>query len=159
MNRRTRLWLNILAISIVAAWCPAYASAHHTGTWKWTSTTESGQKFESIAKLKRSGRSFAGVYIGQKGKKTPITAPKLMKGGQISFQVTFKRDGKQITVSYQGKISRGTIKGKQEVRVGDKTRTLPWEAKKNKRTRRTANVGGAPRDVAQKGHPEARRAG
>ncbi len=67
MNRRTHLWLNILAMSIVTAWFPTYASAHHTGTWKWTSTTENGQKFESIAKLKRNGRSFAGVYVGQKG--------------------------------------------------------------------------------------------
>jgi hypothetical protein len=147
MNQRTRLWLNFLAISVVAAWLPAYVSAHHTGTWKWTSTTESGQKFESTAKLTRDGRSFAGVYIGQKGQETPITSPKL-DGRQMSFQVKHERDGQQVTVRYQGKIAGDTIKGKQEFRVGDQTRSLPWEAKRQ-RVRETANVSGTPRDVAK----------
>jgi hypothetical protein len=149
MNPRTRPWLDVLVISIVATWFPAYASAHHTGTWKWTSTTESGQKFESIAKLKRSGRSFAGVYIGQKGQETPITSPKL-DGRVMSFEVTRERDGQKVTVRYQGKIAGNTMKGKQEFRVGDQTRTLPWEAKREPRVRKTANVAGTPRDVAQK---------
>jgi hypothetical protein len=149
MNQRTRLWLNFLAISVVAAWLPAYVSAHHTGTWKWTSTTESGQKFESTAKLTRAGRSFAGVYIGQNGQETPITSPKL-DGREMSFEVTRERDEQKVTVRYQGKIAGNTIKGKQEFRVGEQTRTLPWEAKREPRVRKTANVTSTPRDVAQK---------
>lgn len=149
MNWRTRLWLNVLAISLVAACFPTYVSAHHTGDWKWTSTTKSGQTFESMVKLRRDGRKIVGVYIGQqKDQKTPITSPKL-DGGQISFQVTFKRDGKQVTIRFQGKLAGGTIKGTQEIRVGDKTRTLPWEAKKQ-RVRKRANVGATPRDAAKK---------
>ena len=148
MNWRTRLWLNVLAISLVAACFPTYVSAHHTGDWKWTSTTKSGQTFESMVKLRRDGRKIVGVYIGQKGQKTPVTSPKL-DGGQISFQVTFKRDGKQVTIRFQGKLAGGTIKGTQEIRVGDKTRTLLWEAK-NQRVRKRVNVGATPRDAAKK---------
>jgi hypothetical protein len=127
-------------MSIVAAWFPAYASAHHTGTWKWTSTTESGQTFESAAILKRKGRSFVGVYVGEKGQETPITSPKL-DGRQLSFEVASERDGQKVSVRYQGKIEGSTVKGTQEFRVGDETRTLPWEAKRMQRVRReTANT-------------------
>ncbi len=124
MNRQTHLCLNVLAMSLVAVWLPTYASAHHTGDWKWTSTTKSGKTIETTVKLRRDKRKFIGVYIGQNGQKIPITSPKL-DGRQMSFQVTFKRDGKQVTISYQGKIAGNTIKGTQEVRVGDKTSTLP----------------------------------
>ena len=129
MNRRTRLGLTILTISTLAAVLPPDALAHHSGTWKWTYTTESGQSVEAMVKLHREGRSFAGVYTGQKGEPIPIASPKL-DGRQIAFEVTGQRHGQEFTARFQGKIAGDTITGKQQLLVDGQKRTLPWEAKR-----------------------------
>ena len=104
------------------------------GTWKWSFTTQNGDKRESTAKLKQEGEKVTGTISGrQGGNDTEIKDGKIDKDGTLTFTVTREFNGNTMTSKYNGKVEGDTIKGKIETKRGDgETREREWEAKREK---------------------------
>jgi hypothetical protein len=111
------------------AMAQADQKADPTGTWKWK-TNVMGQDIESQLKLKRDGDKLTGVILGD-DKEVKIEDGKF-KAGEISFKATRTRMGQEVHVTYKGKLSGDTIKGKITAEVGGEGITLDWEAKRVK---------------------------
>jgi len=97
----------------VASAAPATASAaaDPTGNWKWSITPpNSGQSFESTAKLVFKDGKLTGTVTGRMGE-TPISDATFASDGAIAFSVVRERDGQKFVVKYAGKLAGDAIKG------------------------------------------------
>ena len=95
--------------------------ASASGTWKWTRKGQDGQEHESKLKLKQDGEKLTGT-LTRDSNDLEIKDGKV-KDGEISFRITFERDGNEVNVKFQGKLEGDKIKGKVE--VGE--RSFDWE--------------------------------
>jgi len=100
------------------------------GVWKWSFTTQAGDKYESELTLKQSANTLTGMLKGRRGE-TAIEEGKLV-GDTVSFNVTRERNGEKFTSKYSGKIAGDVIKGKIEMGTGDQAQSRDWEAKREK---------------------------
>jgi len=105
-------------------------AADPTGTWKW-SVTFGDQTREQSAKLKLEGDKLTGVIVGRNNTETAI-ADATFKDDTISFTVTRERDGNKFVSKYSGKLDGDTIKGKIESERDGQTRSVDWNAKRDK---------------------------
>jgi hypothetical protein len=120
-------WLKLLAITAVLGFCSGMLQAEDkkasaTGTWKWTRKNQNGDEQQLKVKLKQDGDKLTGKLTGPMGNEVEIKEGKV-KDGEVSFQVTFDRDGTEITAKFHGKMEGDKITGKVEVNE----RTLDWE--------------------------------
>jgi len=92
---------------------------------------QDGTTIERSAKLKQEGAKLTGVTIGRDGSERAIEEGKV-QDGEVSFQVTFERDGNKVTVTYRGKMEGDTLKGKIEGNWGGEARTVDWAAARSK---------------------------
>ena len=118
-----------LAIVINLSAANAAGAPNATGVWKWTTTGQNNQTFETTLKLKQDGAKVTGVMIGRNGNETAIESGKI-EGEEITFQITRERNGQSVTIKYKGKLSGDTIKGATETERDGQTRTRDWEAKR-----------------------------
>jgi len=139
MNASTRRWFGILALSLAIGWLASGVRAEDkkttgnaTGTWKSTFTTPQGKTVETVYKLKQEGEKLTGTAKGPRGNEAKIEEGKV-KDGKVSFQISREFNDQKFTMKYQGKLSGDTIKGKMEISVGDQTRSVDWEAKREKK--------------------------
>jgi hypothetical protein len=143
MRPRNVIRLGSLLALVALATFPAYAedkkdskeaTAVVDGTWKWSFTTQDGQKRESVLKLKRDGEKVTGTVTGRQGNETEIKDGKFDPAdATLSFTVTRERDGTTTTMKYTGKVEGDTIKGKIASTRGDgQTRERDWEAAREK---------------------------
>ena len=100
------------------------------GVWKWSFTTQAGDKYESELALKQSANILTGMLKGRRGE-TAIEDGKLT-GDTVTFTVTRERDGEKFVTKYSGKIAGDVITGKIEMGSGDQARSRDWEAKREK---------------------------
>jgi hypothetical protein len=127
--RRLSIAALVLALVGVAYMAQAADNPNPTGTWKWTMQMRNGQSREVTLKLKLEGDALTGAMVGRNGQETPIQDG-TYKDGTVSFKVVRERDGNKITMSYNGKVTDDTIKGKIESDFGGQTRSRDWEAKR-----------------------------
>lgn len=128
-----------LALAVFAAFVvPAIAAddakdskAKVDGTWKWSFTTQNGDKREGSAKLKQDGEKVTGTVAGRQGNDTEIKDGKIDKDGNVSFTVTREFNGNSFTQKFHGKVEGDTIKGKIESTRDGETRERDWEAKRS----------------------------
>lgn len=106
-------------------------AADPTGTWKWSMTTQNGEKRETTLKLKVADGKLEGTISGRQGADTPITDGKI-DGDTISFKVVREFNGNKMEMVYKGKVDAETIKGTIESERDGQKRTRDWEAKKAK---------------------------
>ena len=134
MNAATKVGLRILALTALTGFLAATAQAddkaNATGTWKWTRKTPDGQEQQISATLKQEGEKLTGEVESPLGK-VEIKDGKV-KDGELSFYITFERDGNEIKANFSGKLAGDNIKGKVEVGAGDMKRTMDWEPKREK---------------------------
>jgi hypothetical protein len=134
MRAYATLGVKILALAALVGFVAANAladdKADATGTWKWTRKTPDGQEQEISATLKQDGEKLTGSVMSPLGE-VEIKEGKV-KDGEISFQISFQRDGNDITVKFSGKLQGDKIKGKVEIGGGDMKRTMDWEPKRVK---------------------------
>jgi hypothetical protein len=134
MKAKAALSLKVLALAALfgftatAAWADDKAKPDATGTWKWTRKTQDGQEQEISATLKQDGEKLTGKVMSPLGE-VEIKEGKV-KDGDLSFQITFEREGNEITATFSGKLHGDKIKGKVEVGGTDNKRTLDWEPKR-----------------------------
>ena len=103
----------VLIINAVAADSPAApaVAADPTGNWKWSITPpNSGQSFESTAKLDFKEGKLTGTVTGRMGE-TPISDATFAPDGAIAFSVARERDGQKFVIKYAGKLAGDAIKG------------------------------------------------
>jgi hypothetical protein len=104
------------------------AAENASGDWKWSTTTQNGDTFESTAKLKQDGEKLTGTINGRFGE-TEITEG-AVKGDEVKFQVKRERDGQGFVINYRGKLAADTIKGKIEFDRDGNPVSRDWEAKR-----------------------------
>jgi hypothetical protein len=86
-----------------------------TGNWKWSITPpNSGQSFESTAKLDFKEGKLTGTVTGRMGE-TPISDATFAPDGAIAFSVARERDGQKFVMKYAGKLAGDAIKGTIDV--------------------------------------------
>jgi len=103
------------------------------GTWKWSFTTQNGEKREQTAKLKQDGEKVTGKISGRQGNDTEIKDGKIDKDGKLMFTVEREFNGVKRTQKFEGKVEGDTIKGKVETTSSDgQSREREWEAKRAK---------------------------
>jgi hypothetical protein len=133
MKPHLTLWLSAAVIGLSVACVSAAEKPNAAGTWKWSYTNQDGQTRETTLKLKQEGEKLTGVVIGRDGAETAIANGKI-KDAEVSFTVTRERNGQQVTMKYQGKLSKDTIKGTTEFERDGQSRTREWEAKRGDAT-------------------------
>ncbi len=120
-----------LAVGLLALVLVNTASAADpTGTWKW-SVSFGDQTREQTAKLKLEGDKLTGVIVGRNNQETAI-ADATFKDDTVSFTVTRERNGNKFVSKYSGKLDGDTIKGKIESERDGQTRSVDWNAKREK---------------------------
>ncbi len=140
MKTKAALALKILALVAIMGYVVGSAraedgtKANATGTWKWTRKTQDGQEQEISATLKQDGEKLTGKLMSPIGE-VEIKEGKV-KNSEVSFQVTFERDGNQIHVKFSGKLDGDKIKGKVQIGDGDNKRTMDWEPKREKQEKK-----------------------
>lgn len=107
------------------------STAGATGNWKWSFTTDDGEKIDFTLKLKEESNKLTGVSISPNGSETEIAEGKT-KGDDLSFKVSRERDGRTIVAKFRGKRSGDTITGKIESDFSGENRTYDWTAKRAK---------------------------
>jgi hypothetical protein len=107
------------------------AKADPSGTWKWSFKTQNGDTIDTTLKLKMKDGKLTGHIIGRDNREVEIKEAKF-KDGEISFQVTRDFGGQEVTIKYNGKLEKDTIKGKTEFERDGQKREREWEAKREK---------------------------
>lgn len=128
MHPRRFVFLVCLSLPLALG---AADKADPTGTWKWTVTGPDGNKIDITAKFKLEGGKLTGS-LTRDGKDAALEEPKF-KDDEISFQVTREFNGQKFVPKYKGKLTGDTIKGKIEVDIAGETRSIDWEAKREKK--------------------------
>lgn len=127
MNSAVSKFLSLLALALSGI--TACAASDATGVWKWSFTTQNGDVFESVAKLKQEGEKLTGTIDGRFG--VAEIQEGSVKADEIKFQVKRERDGQSFLVKYSGKLSGDSITGKTSFEFANgEGRTRDWEAKR-----------------------------
>ena len=126
--------LGLGALFALALVIPTQA-ASPAGTWKWTTPGRNGGPDRKMSlELKVAGDKVTGTLTspGRDGTptKTEISDGKL-KDGEVSFKVTRELNGEKRVMSYAGKVSADTIKGKIEFERNGEKQSRDWEAKRS----------------------------
>jgi hypothetical protein len=111
-------------------WEAKREGASATGTWKWTFEIPNGPTLEPSAKLTQEGDKLTGVLL--MGERERPISEGTIKGGEVTFKVVNKRDDRDVTSKYYGKLSGDTIKGKWDSDWSGEVVTRDWEAKRAK---------------------------
>ena len=131
--RTTTLTLILLALTALAFTVRAddkKAPTRVDGTWTWTYKTRDGQDATATLKLKQDGDKVTGTYIARAGQQDPVEHG-LLKGDEITFDVTRDISGQKMKFAYKGKVTGDTITGK--ITFGrDRPTPHDWEAKRVK---------------------------
>jgi hypothetical protein len=131
MKAHVRLGMKVLAMAALLGFVAANAQADDkkdtaTGTWKWTRKGPDGQEHDISATFKQDGEKLTGKVKSTMGE-LEIKDGKV-KDGEITFYVTFEREGNEVKVKFSGKQTGDAIKGK--IDIGEQT--LDWEPKRVK---------------------------
>ena len=129
--RSSSRWLALAVFGLmIGLMADAARAAEVTGTWKWTVTRQNGDAYEATLKLKQDGQKVTGKLTGRQGNETEIEEGKIEKE-EISFKVTREFNGNKVVMSYKGKLSGDTIKGKIEFERDGEKRERDWDAKRS----------------------------
>jgi len=125
MNRRLAAAIVLLTAFVGVA----SAAEDPTGTWK--STLMLGKKSQEVTiKLKVEGDKLVGTMGG--GNRDAAITDGTFKDDKVSFTVIREQKGEKLTQKFTGTVSGDTITGKIDTERGGKSRSIDWEAKRQK---------------------------
>lgn len=133
MNRYSPL-LAAVAVSLLTAATPISAAETKidpTGAWLLHVNRPGRPPSETTLKLEKAGDKLVGVLTDNQGRATPIKDAQL-KDGELSFRVTFEREGQQINIQYKGKLTADAIKGQITFSVLGQKRGFDFDGKRAK---------------------------
>lgn len=108
----------------------AAASASPAGTWDLTAEIN-GEKHEVTLKLKQEGDKLSGTIEGSDGQPRALKDVKY-KDGDLAFTVVLERNGEDMPLKANAKVTGDTMKGKTTFKLEGEERTMNWEAKRAK---------------------------
>lgn len=111
---------------LMALFALALSAADVTGTWKGTAETPNGT-IERTFVFKVDGDKLTGETTSDMMGKSTITDGKV-DGDKLSFSITVKFQGDEMTLNYAGEVKGNEIKFKVEVPNGGPT--IEYNAKK-----------------------------
>jgi hypothetical protein len=80
-----------------------------------------------VLELHAEANALTGTFTGRDGEPVAIEMGKV-DGDKISFQRTFKRDGNEFVIRFQGKVGPTQIIGKIEFTRDGEARSFDWQA-------------------------------
>lgn len=124
---RTLVFASVATLVVTVS---AFA-ADPSGTWKWSTTNQNGESFESTLKLELKDGKPVGMVTGRRGE-TAISDATLVNDN-LKFSVVRERDGGKWEMKYDGKVTADSIKGTIDMpsRDGGEPRKVEWNAKKS----------------------------
>jgi hypothetical protein len=132
MNRSLTLaWIIGTAAALTAGPCAARAEtpANVAGTWQLRFVRQGRPPGEATLKLEKAGDKYVGVLTDSQGKGTPIKEAHL-SDGELSFVVTFDRQGQEIKVTYKAKVTGDTLKGQVTFEALGMKRSIDLDGKR-----------------------------
>jgi len=134
MTRSLRVGLALAAASLfipgLVTGLRAADKVDPTGSWTLSVNRPGRPGQESTLKLEKAGDKLVGVMMNPMGS-TPLKDVKL-KDDELSFRITFARDGREFTFNYKGKVTASTFNGKASLSVFGQNRTFDFEGKRSK---------------------------
>jgi hypothetical protein len=85
----------------------------------------------SILKLEKAGEKYVGAVTSEQGQTVPIKEAQ-WKDGELSFQVTFERQGQEFKLAYKGKVTGDDIKGQVSLNMLGQNRSFDFEGNRKK---------------------------
>lgn len=115
----------------------ATSAASPDGTWSWSRAgRQGGDPVKTTLTLKMEGAKLTGKIStpgrqGGQARETEISDG-TFKDGTVTFNVVREMQGNKFTTKYSGKLEGDAIKGKMEMDRNGETRSVDWEAKRDK---------------------------
>jgi SAM-dependent methyltransferase len=99
--------------------------AEASGVWRWRAPTPTGEQQYAL-RLQQRFQKVSGT-ISSKDGETPITNARLT-GDRLQFSAATVAQGRRVTLSFDGRVSRDTIQGRVEVQDGMSAGQYDWTA-------------------------------
>ena len=98
------------------------------GTWQLRFETPNGNVMEPTLKISRDGKKLKGTFVSERGERELDNLT--IKDNQLSFEITFERDGNSFTVAYKGTPHGDSMKGTLEAEFNGESRKTDVEGKR-----------------------------
>src|SRR5262249_15746861 len=79
----------------------------------------------------KAGEKYVGAVTSEQGQTVPIKDAE-WKDGELSFQVTFERQGQEFKLGYKGKVTGDAIKGQVSLNILGQNRSFHFEGNPKK---------------------------
>src|SRR5262245_38259629 len=132
MNRFSRIGILLGMLFVVngsAAIVSAQQKVDPIGTWQLHVNRPGRPANDPLLRLEKAGDKIVGVLTDPQGRSTPVKDVEL-KGDELSFKITVKREGQELTVNYKAKITGDTLKGNLSLSAFGQLRNIVFEGKR-----------------------------
>jgi hypothetical protein len=127
MNRRALVIVAIFSAGPCAV--RAETPSNPAGTWQVRFVRPGRPPGEAMLKLEKAGDKYVGALTDGQGKTTPIKDARF-SDGELSFRVTYDRQGQPVTVTYKGKVTEDAIKGQVTFEALGMKRSIDFDGKR-----------------------------
>jgi hypothetical protein len=125
----------IFVVGLFVAGFPAVLQAQETkdltGTWELRFNRPGRPPSISILKLEKASDKYLGAVTSEQGQTVPIKDVQ-WKDGELSFRVTFERQGQEFNLAYKGKVTGDAIKGQVSLHILGQNRSFDFEGNRKK---------------------------
>jgi hypothetical protein len=98
------------------------------GTWKLRFETQNGNVMEPTLTLSKDGKKLKGEFVSERGQRELDNVA--IEDNQLSFEITFERNGNAFTVAYKGTPRGDSMKGTLESEFNGESRKTDVEGKR-----------------------------
>jgi hypothetical protein len=98
------------------------------GTWRFRIETPNGNVREPTLTISKNGKKLKGVLVSERGEREVENLA--IEDNQLSFELTFERDGNSFTVAYKGTPRGDSMKGTMESEFNGESRKTAVEGKR-----------------------------
>jgi hypothetical protein len=102
-----------------------------TGTWEIRFNRPGRPPSVSILKLEKAGDKYVGAVTSEQGQTVPIKDAQ-WKDDELSFRVTFERQGQEFNLAYKGKVTGDALAGKVSLNILGQNRSFDFEGSRKK---------------------------
>jgi hypothetical protein len=135
MKHSLQARLTIAVVSLLLAGFPpalwAQPPKDPAGSWEIRFNRPGRPPSVSVLKLEKVGDKFVGALTTEQGQTVPIKDAQ-WKDGELSFRVTFERQGQEINLAYKGKVTGDAVQGQVSLNVLGQNRSFDFEGNRKK---------------------------
>jgi hypothetical protein len=132
MKNFLKAGLTIYAVSLIfSVAAQAEETKDPAGTWEIRFNRPGRPPSVSVLKLDKAGDKYVGAVTTEQGQTVPIKDAQ-WKDGELSFRVTFERQGQEFNLAYKGTVTGDAIKGKVSLSILGQNRSFDFEGNRKK---------------------------